>query len=415
VLRGAVERVARKEQIMGEHLYRRGKTWWGWTYDASGEQDRFSTHCTDKTAARILLAQKEREAQDPDTTRRKAATLEDAIDLLVADRTSLVKAGKRSLATVSFYETCARSWFLFAGRKVKSIAEDKLDKALTTEEREDLIELGKRLALVDAADERFVDAFILYRRANGVTENTIAKDRTTFRAALRLAKRARIWTGDLDLLFPRGFDTDYEPNRSFLTRGQGSALLDAFLTVPRGDGENNVGPQTHRRAFLAFILATGADLGDVVRARPEDIGRELVRVRGTKTVNRERLVPIVTSWQRDLLKYVKKHADGQHGLLFSPWTNARRGIALACDRAGVPHVSPKRLRHTFAHWMLGEGVRTSELYVAMGHADTRMLDRVYGKAEGAELHQAMVGSIAERRAALRLIRGGKANRASGGV
>lgn len=392
---------------MGEHLYRRGKTWWGWTYDASGEQSRFSTGCTDKTAARFILAQKEREEADPDTARKKAATLGDAIDLLVADRTSLVKARKRSAATVAFYVTCARSWYLFAGRKIRSMATEKPDKTLSPDERENLVELGKKLALADAADERFVDAFILYRRANGVTENTISKDRTTFRASLRLAKRARIWTGDLELLFPRGFDTDYEPNRTFLTRAQGAKLLDAFLRVPTGHGDETLS-QPARRAFLAFILATGADWGDVLRAERTDIAPNLVRVRGTKTVDRERLVPIVTDWQRDLLKYVVKHADGENELLFSGWTNARRAIALACERAGVPRVSPKRLRHTFAHWLLSEGVRTSELYVAMGHADTRMLDRVYGKAEGLELQQAMAGSIAERRVALRLIKGGKA-------
>ena len=160
-------------------------------------------------------------------------------------------------------------------------------------------------------------------------------------------------------------------------------------------------------------MATGADLGDVVRARREDIGPKLVRVRGTKNKNRDRLVPIVTDWQKALLSYVKKHADGADGLLFTFWSNARRGIQLACERAKIPVVSPKRLRHSFAHWMKGEGVQHSELYVAMGHADTRMLDRVYGKTEGAELHEAMVGSIAERRAALRLIRGGKSPRKTG--
>jgi integrase len=398
---------------MGEHLFKRGKIWYGWVRDATGEQLKFSTGCTDKAAARLVLAQKEREAADPDTARKKSATLGSAIGLLIADRTSLVRAGKRSAATVSFYVTCARSWYLYAGRKITRVSADKLDKAFTAEERGNLVELGAQLALSDAGDERFVDDFILYRRANGIAENTISKDRTTFRAALRLAKRARIWSGDLELLFPRGFDAEYTPNRMFLTRPQGMALLDALLTVPTGHGDEVVVAQPNRRAFLAFILATGADLGDVVRARREDIGPTLVRVRGTKNKNRDRLVPVVTDWQKALLTYVEKHADGTEGLLFTVWSNARRGIQLACERAKIPVVSPKRLRHSFAHWMKGEGVRHSELYVAMGHADTRMLDRVYGKLEGAELHEAMVGSIAERRAALRLIRGGKGQREVG--
>jgi len=392
---------------MGEHLFRRGKIWYGWVYEATGERTKFSTGCTDKAAARLVLAQRERGAADPDTARKKCATLGDAIALLIEDRTSLVKTGKRSEATVSFYETCARSWYLYAGRHAANVDSKTGDKELTAEQREHLIDLGKRVALMDASDERFVDAFILYRRANGVTENTISKDRTTFRASLRLAKRARIWTGDLELLFPRGFDAGYKPNRTFLTRGQGVALLDAFLAVPTGHGSEKL-PYPHRRALLAFILATGADWSDVFRARREDIGDELVRVRGTKTANRDRQVPIVTDWQRDLLAYTATHADGKDGLLFSPWKCAHRALIAACARSGVPRVSPKRLRHTFAHWMKEAGVQHSELFVAMGHADTTMLDRVYGRTEGDELHRAMTGSVAERRAALTLVPGGKA-------
>jgi hypothetical protein len=32
---------------MGEHLFRRGKIWYGWVYDQTGEQLQFSTGCTD--------------------------------------------------------------------------------------------------------------------------------------------------------------------------------------------------------------------------------------------------------------------------------------------------------------------------------------------------------------------------------
>jgi integrase len=151
----------------------------------------------------------------------------------------------------------------------------------------------------------------------------------------------------------------------------------------------------------------------VLRAQREDIGPKLVRVRGTKTMHRDRLVPVVTSWQKELLTYVKKHADGTDGALFSAWTSIHRSILAACERSGVPRLSPKRLRHSFAHWMKEAGVRHSELYVAMGHADTTMLDRVYGRTEGAELHDAMAGSVAERRAALKVIKGGKARRKAG--
>ncbi len=353
---------------MGEHLFKRGKIWYAWLYETTGERTKFSTGCTDKAAARLVLAQKEREAADPDTARKKRARLGDAIDLLTEDRASLVAVGKRSARTLDFYESCARSWYLFAGRKISKVPPEKKDADLSAKERENLIELGKQLALLDAGDERFVDAFILYRRANGVTEHTISKALGTFRAALKLAKRARVWSGDLSNIFQR-FESGYEPVQHWMTHADAVKLLDAII-LP------------NRRAYLSFILATGAELAGVERAQRGDIGPDLVRVRGSKSTHRFRLVPVVTEWQRKLLKYVSRHADGEGALLFSPWANALRSIRKACIRADVQHMNRHGLRHTFAHWMKQEGVQHSELYVAMGHSNTAMLDRIYGRAEG---------------------------------
>ena len=158
---------------------------------------------------------------------------------------------------------------------------------------------------------------------------------------------------------------------------------------------------------MAFILATGAELAAVERARREDIGPKMVHVRGTKDDHRDRWVPTVTEWQRRLLKLVAKHADGKDGALFTGWGSALRSIKMACVWAEVPHVSRHGLRHTYSAWMKAEGVPNSELYLAMGHADTTMLERRYGKPGPAELLKAMEGSIAVRRAALRVVNGGK--------
>jgi integrase len=382
---------------MGEHIFKRGKIWYGWTYDPNGGQVRFSTGCTDKVAARLVLAQREREAADPDAARKKSATLGDAFDLLVKDRKALVKAGKRSRRTINFYDSHARPWYVFAGRKIKGVAINKMDDEFSLNERNNLAELGRRLALLDAGDERFVDEFTVHRRENQTSEHTIAHDRGTLRAALKIAKRARIWSGDVESIFGR-FDLGYQPSQHWITHEEAARLLDATILA-------------HRRGYLSFMLATGAELAAVERARREDINFELVRVRGTKNANRDRFVPIVTQWQRDLLAYVKANADGNEGLLFSPWGSALRSIKQTCKRANVKHMSRKSFRHTFSAWMKQEGVPNSELYIAMGHASTAMLERIYGKPDGAELAKAMAGSIAVRRTALTVIEGGKGAKA----
>lgn len=391
--RTRVEALAGRKGInVAEHLYRRGKIWWAWVYDANGDQDRFSTGCTDKAAARLVLAQKEREAADPDTAAKKKAILADAFDLLITDRRALVTAGKRSKRTLDFYDSHARPWYIFAGAKVRSMTAAEVD-GLTLDERNALVELGRRVSLIDAADECFVDAFVRFRRELQNSEHCIHHDRQTFKTALGLAKRAKIWAGDVDVIFGR-MDVGYEPVQHWITHEHADKLL-AKITLP------------NRRAYVAFILATGAELAGVERARREDVTPRMVHVRGTKNTNRDRWVPIVTEWQRRLLKIVEKHADGKDGALFSTWSNALRSIKLACVKANVPHVSRHGLRHTFSAWMKAEGVPHSELYLAMGHADTTMLERTYGKPGPDELAKAMAGSIAVRRAALRVVNGGK--------
>jgi hypothetical protein len=66
-------------------------------------------------------------------------------------------------------------------------------------------------------------------------------------------------------------------------------------------------------------------------------------------------------------------------LLFRPWGNSRRDLTQACERAGIPPVSPNDLRRTFGTWLRLHGVAPHFIGVAMGHADSRMVERVYGR------------------------------------
>src|SRR5512132_3683189 len=78
------------------HLRQRGKIWYGTVYDEHGNRDERSTGCTDKAAARAVLATWEREAA--------ATTLNDALTLLLEDRAARVTNGDGSKETVSFYK-----------------------------------------------------------------------------------------------------------------------------------------------------------------------------------------------------------------------------------------------------------------------------------------------------------------------
>lgn len=396
---------------MSEHLFRRGRTWYGWVNtrgpDGKYKREKRSTGLTDKQAARKLLAQWEREASDPNAAqlrREKGATLKEAIDLLLEDRRAQTKRVKnpKSTDTIGFYEKQARGWYLYAAYEAVETKGDerKVLRELSKERKVELRALGEAFPLA-SVDAGFVDRFVNWRRSNGVGEYAISKDRATLRPALRLAKRQGLWSGDLENVFPRGFETHYEPGERYLAHDETTKLLDAFKDKARA-------------AVAAYIIATGAEPRAIERALRVDVAdsrARMVPIHGTKRRTRERVVPVLFPWQRELLAFVREHADGEDGALFSTWANARRVLGEACDRAKIERCTFTDLRRSFAHLMKDEGIRQEDLAVAMGHSSTKMLDRVYGRAtKGDELFTRFEKAAAERQVALRVIQGGRSQR-----
>ncbi len=76
---------------------------------------------------------------------------------------------------------------------------------------------------------------------------------------------------------------------------------------------------------------------------------------------------------------ILSHAEGEGGVLFRPWGNSRRDLPQACERAGILAVRANDLRRTFGTWLRLHGVAPHFIGVAMGHADSRMVERVYGR------------------------------------
>src|SRR2546422_8620879 len=127
-------------------------------------------------------------------------------------------------------------------------------------------------------------------------------------------------TGVQTCALPISFLPEYVPRKRFLTREELCRLLAS---------------QTRDHAAqVAFMVATSAEWGAVMRARREDVSEDLafVRIRGTKRKTRDRVVPIVTKDQRTLLKYALEHAQGEKGQLFLDWQNVRRDLRAACAK-----------------------------------------------------------------------------------
>jgi len=145
-----------------------------------------------------------------------------------------------------------------------------------------------------------------------------------------------------------------------------------------------------RAARAAFILATGARWGESDRARVSDVdmARQLVLLRGTKTKTSERFVPIV-GFSETLLEHALEHHEGEGGLLFRAWGNVRRDLAAACARAGIPSCTPNDLRRTFGTWWRQHEVEPHLIGSLLGHEDSRMVERVYGRMPVQSLARAL--------------------------
>jgi integrase len=223
------------------------------------------------------------------------------------------------------------------------------------------------------------------------------------RDATLSAKRAGVWTGDLDDLFPPGFESSYEPRSVFWTHQQATKVLAQLEDVP------------HRRAQVCFVLATGAEKRAVQKALRSDLTRVPLPLHGTKTRDRERVTPVLFAWQRSLLSYAKTHADGDEGLAFTEWRNSTRDLAVACKTADVPVVSMHGLRHVFGAWMLDEGLSEGIVAKALGHRDLRQLVFTYDTRDPAAIQRRAEEQMRRWHGlrGLRVIKGGKAAETAG--
>ena len=228
-----------------------------------------------------------------------------------------------------------------------------------------LVRIIGDVRLIDI-DATAVDQYIAARLKEGSARTTIHKELVTLRGAIALARRQGYAAHDPHNIMPMDFAIGYKPR----TRALSETEVDALLS--------KLPPK--RAAIVAFIVATGATYpSEVANAVREDVKGFYVRLRGTKRASRDRRVP-VPSYARKWLRVALKH-----GPPFERWANVRRDLHLACTAAKIDACSPNDLRRTFGHQLRARGVEPQLIAPAMGHADGRMVERVYGKLTAEEL------------------------------
>lgn len=339
-------------------LYKRGKKWYVYVKLAHGGRRRIATGCTDKKAAELFARRVEQVHANPESATLNSATLEEALLAFYKHKQSQVDFGKRSAATLEMHRKKGGHLLRLMGQNGREYR-------------------PFRLAEVSA---RVVDQFIHQRQEEGASGSTIQKELYTLRGTLKVASRAGLWDGNLTAVMPSESVSDYKPRTRWLRPAEVDLLLQQ-LTADKA-------------ARVAFMVATSANWNESCLARRSHIDQanKAVFIHGTKTKNRSRTVPVRHPLMQKYFDFAVKNAKGEGDQLFKPWSNVRRDLELACKKAKIDHCSTNDLRRTFASWAVNLGVPLDVVARLMGHIDTRMVERVYGRRSSDYVEAQMAAS-----------------------
>jgi integrase len=175
-----------------------------------------------------------------------------------------------------------------------------------------------------------------------------------------------------------------------------TALLDAAGELDRDAKSNG---QLPRRVILATLTLAGLRIGELIELRWRDVNLAEGRlaVRDSKTTAGVRTLPLLPTLREELATHrarCKPESSGervfptQAGGAMNPSNVRGRILAKAVERANerleaaqatpLPdHLTPHKLRHTFASLLVALGTDPGEVMDQLGHTDPTFTLRVY--------------------------------------
>lgn len=201
------------------------------------------------------------------------------------------------------------------------------------------------------------------KRKSFTQDGTILKELSVLRAAV-------LWQ---DKRSPAVFEMPHAPapRERHLSRDEYERLKKAAEKTP------------HLYTFIVLALTTAGRAEAILeltwdRANPEgsviDLRKGSGRRKGRARVpiNSQSREALQRAYKASMTDYVIEYAGG-------PVKSVKKAFARACDDAKLTDVTPHVLRHTAAVWLAEAGVPMSEIAQYLGHTDSRVTERVYGR------------------------------------
>jgi len=325
-------------------LYLRGTTWWTWGFDSEGVRWSESTHQKDERAAEIAARDIERSHASATYTKRQKLTLEKALNTL-------------------------REWQRQAKREPNTL------RATEYHCRHLIAIIDPKMRLSDIRLEHTTN-YLSARLDYGADRHTVRKEIGTLLQAMRRCAKKGMFVPVVDYssLMPDEMGKVYTPRDRWLPPDEYALLYRRLGTT----ADHHRSTQD-RRDYLAMYCFTGArksELFDVLPEHYDEAAGELW-IDGTKTDGASRLVPVNDVVAEILQRRIRALKDGEK--LFPVWHTVCRDLERACAKVGIAPVTPNDLRRTFCTWLLEHGVPEATAAKLLGHADSTMVRRVYGK------------------------------------
>ena len=316
---------------------------------------RKSTGCHDPEAALLWRANRERMKQLPAAEASRHETVGEWLDKFVS-----WKATKGlSEATIEFWQ-----------HKLKPVRRIVGESTPLSEIDTGTIDHYIEIRLGESHQGKQIDEFTVRREINGLL------------GALKRAKRAGKFAGDIEALTP-------EELRGTSNRRQRAPTAPEVVAIMKAM------PDGRTAAFTALGFALAARRKEAWEFRPEDVVRRefaevqadgstrlvkrmFVKIHGTKTEESDREIPIL----RQLEPLV------EFALPFMPIgkvQNISRLFKNACKRAGVERVAFKDFRRGHSTELGSRGVQNQSIAGLLGHTTVAMAQQVYNQAKAEAL------------------------------